>query len=304
MNWLISILGPTGIGKTNLTFKLAKFFKTEIISCDSRQFYKELNIGTSKPNNTQLKLVKHHFIGNKSIFEDYNVFIYKNEVIKKIKKLYKSYNILFLVGGSFLYEKSIIEGLDNLPIIKNKKKLLFYRKKLYLKNNNYLLKKIKIKDFNFYKNILKNKKDKRKIIRALEILHFTKKKISNLFNKKKEEKPFKKYIRIGLIDKREKIYNNINCKVDQMIKNGLYKEVQKLYKYRDLNPLNTIGYKEFFKNNFVNIEKIITDIKKNSRNYAKRQIIWLRKMKDIYWFKPNNYNKILEFILNKLKNIY
>ncbi|WGH25130.1 MAG: tRNA (adenosine(37)-N6)-dimethylallyltransferase MiaA [Candidatus Shikimatogenerans bostrichidophilus] len=303
MKYLISILGPTGIGKTKISINLANFFKTEIISCDSRQFYKELKIGTSIPNFNYLKKVKHHFIGHISIFEDYNVYTFQNDAINILKKLFKSYNIVFIVGGSFLYEKSVIEGINYIPNI-NKKLLFIYREKLYKKSLNILLNKVKKKDYFFFKKILKKKKDKRKIIRALEIIHFTKKKISYFYKRKKKKKPFNKYIRIGIIDDRQKIYNNINNKVDKMIKKGLFYEVKKLYKYRKLNSLNTIGYKEFFpflKKKEYDLNICINKIKQNTRNYAKRQIIWLRKIKKIKFFKPNEINKIKNFIINKIK---
>ncbi|MDH3004250.1 MAG: tRNA (adenosine(37)-N6)-dimethylallyltransferase MiaA [Candidatus Shikimatogenerans sp. JK-2022] len=302
MKLLVSIIGPTGIGKTKVTIKLAKFFNTEIISCDSRQFYKELKIGTSTPNNKDLKKIKHHFIGHKSIIDNYNVYKFQNDAINLIKKLFNIYNIIFLVGGSLLYEKSIIEGINYIPKIKNKKKLLIYRNKLYKKSNSYLLKKIKKKDNIFYKNFLKNKKDKIKIIRALEVYHFNKKKISYYYKKKIKKRPFNKYLRIGLIDSRKVIYNNINNKVDKMINKGLLNEVKKLYKYRNckLNSLNTIGYKEFYNKKKINIYSCIEEIKKNTRNYAKRQIIWLRKMKDIVWFNPNYINNIKKLILNNI----
>ncbi|WGH24580.1 MAG: tRNA (adenosine(37)-N6)-dimethylallyltransferase MiaA [Candidatus Shikimatogenerans bostrichidophilus] len=300
MNLLVSIIGPTGIGKTNLSIKLANYFNSEIISCDSRQFYKELSIGTSKPNNKQLNIVKHHFIGHKTILDNYTVYNYYIDVYKKMEELYKQYNILFLVGGSLLYEKSIINGINYIPYI-NRKRLLIYRDKLYKKDNSYLIKKLIKEDYNYYK-ILKNKKDNRKIIRALEVKYFTKKKLSSYFNENnKKSKPFNKYLRIGLIDSRENIYNRINRKVDDMIKNGLIDEIEKIKQYKELHALNTIGYKEFFQYN--NLYKIITTIKKNTRNYAKKQIIWLRKMKDVNWFNPNEFNRIKNKIIYILNNI-
>ncbi|WGH24948.1 MAG: tRNA (adenosine(37)-N6)-dimethylallyltransferase MiaA [Candidatus Shikimatogenerans bostrichidophilus] len=303
MKLLISILGPTCIGKTSISIKLAKFFKTEIISCDSRQFYKELTIGTSCPSKSQLKIIKHHFINHKSIFSNYNVYNYEKDVIKKLKLLYNIYNIIILVGGSFLYEKAIIEGLDQLPEIKDKKKIFLFRKMLNKKNDNYLLNKIKKKDYKFYEKYLTNKKDRRKIIRALEVNYFTQKRISSFFKKKhKIKRPFNNFIRIGLIDKREIIYNNINKNVDNMIRKGLFNEANRLYKYKHLNSLNTIGYKEFFnKTKRDTIYNIIDKIKKNTRNYAKRQIIWLRKIKNITWFNPSNFKKIKKFIIDKIK---
>ncbi|WGH26041.1 MAG: tRNA (adenosine(37)-N6)-dimethylallyltransferase MiaA [Candidatus Shikimatogenerans bostrichidophilus] len=256
MKILISIIGPTCIGKTKLSIYLSKKLKTEIISCDSRQFYKELNIGTSKPSKKYLKKIKHHLINNLNIYNNYNIFLFKKDVNNILIKLFKKYNIVIMVGGSFLYEKIIIEGINKLPNLK-KKKLNIIRKKLYLKNINYLLKKLKKKDFFYFKK-LKNKKDKKKIIRALEIIYITKKKISYFFKKKKIKSPFNKYIRIGLNINRKKIYKKINKNVDLMIKKGLLNEAKKLYIYKNknFNALNTIGYKEFF-DFFLKKKKII-----------------------------------------------
>lgn len=289
IKYLISIIGPTSIGKTNLSIYLAKKLKTEIISCDSRQFYKELNIGTSKPSKKNLKKIKHHFINNLSIKNNYNIYLYEKDVIKKLKKLFKKYNIILLVGGSCLYENTIIKGINILPKI-NKKKLYNIRKKLYSKNIKNLLKILKKNDINYF-NKLKNKKDKRKIIRALEIKKITKKKFSYFLKKNKiKKRPFDKYLRIGLILKKKKIYKKINDKINLMIKNGLLNEAKKLFnkKNKKLNALNTIGYKEIFKflSKKINLLECVKEIKKKTRNYAKRQITWYKKKKDIKWFKP------------------
>ncbi|MDH3004841.1 MAG: tRNA (adenosine(37)-N6)-dimethylallyltransferase MiaA [Candidatus Shikimatogenerans sp. JK-2022] len=308
MKILISIVGPTSIGKTKLSIFLAKYYKTEIISCDSKQFYKELNIGTSKPKKKELENIKYHFINNLSIKKKYNIYNFENDVLKKLKKIFKKKKIIFLVGGSCLYEKTIIEGLNYFPKIKTKNQKKF-RKILEKKKIEDLISLIKKKDFFFYKNILKNKKDKFKIIRALEVLFFTKKKFSFFLNKPKKKRPFDMYIRIGLILKnRLEIYKRINKKVKSMIKKGLFKEVKKLYKYRKLNSLNTIGYKEIFnyiykkkKKEKIKFKECIEEIKKKTRNYAKRQITWYKKKKDITWFNPKDKKKIIIFINKKIK---
>lgn len=214
-----------------------------------------------------------------------------------MKKLFNKYNIIFMVGGSCLYEKSIIEGINYIPKINTKKKLI-YRNKQNKKQLKYLLKKIKKEDYNFYKN-LKNKKDKRKIIRALEIKKFTKKKFSYFLKKNnKKKRPFNKYIRIGLITDRKKIYKIINNKVDIMIKKGLIEEVKKNYNNKKLISLNIIGYKELLPYIYgkKKLNNCIDQIKKNTRNYAKRQITWFKKYKDIIWFNPKNKQKIVKYI--------
>ncbi|MDH3004693.1 MAG: tRNA (adenosine(37)-N6)-dimethylallyltransferase MiaA [Candidatus Shikimatogenerans sp. JK-2022] len=306
MKTLISIIGPTGIGKTKLTIFLAKYFKTEIISCDSRQFYKELNIGTSKPSIKQLKIIKHHFISHISILNKYNIYKYENDVLLLMNKLFLKYNIIFLVGGSLLYEKTVIEGLNFIPKIKGegKKKLNKYLKK---KNIKYLLKKLKKLDIIYYKN-LKNKNNKKKLIKDLIIIYLTKKNITYFYKKKKKPRPFNNFLRIILIEKREKIYKNINYKVDKMIKKGLIKEVKvihKKYKKLNLKSLNTIGYKEVFKylEGKKNIEESIYEIKKNTRNYAKKQISWLKnkiKSDNAIYINPKKKKKILNIIKKKI----
>ncbi|WGH27214.1 MAG: tRNA (adenosine(37)-N6)-dimethylallyltransferase MiaA [Candidatus Shikimatogenerans bostrichidophilus] len=285
---------------------LAKKLKTEIISCDSRQFYKELKIGTSKPSKKNFKNIKHHFINNLSIKNNYNIYLYEKDVIKILKKIFKKNNIVIMVGGSCLYENTIIKGINRIPNIK-KKKLYKLRKKLNNKNIKYLLKKLKKKDYSFYKK-LNNKKDKRKIIRALEIIKITKKKFSYFLKKKIKKRPFNKYLRIGLILKRKYIYNNIDKKVNLMIKNGLLNEANNLFKkYKNknkINALNTIGYKEIFKflSKKINLLDCIKEIKKNSKNYAKRQILWYKNKKNIKWFNPKKKKKILYYIISKIEN--
>ncbi|AWU44550.1 tRNA (adenosine(37)-N6)-dimethylallyltransferase MiaA [Blattabacterium punctulatus] len=297
--FIIFILGPTSIGKTSISIFLAKKLKTEILSCDSRQFYKELKIGTSMPTMEDLKLIPHHFIGHLTIHQIYNAKYFEIESRQKIKKLFHKYSILIMVGGSGLYERAVINGLSDIPNIDlnirnnlifnfKKKGILFLQKKVkkYGKIPNYL-------DIN----------NPRRLIRYLEIFQSTGKP-PIFFFKKKYLNNFT-VLKIGLILSKDEIYFRINNRVEKMIKNGLLEEAKKYYPYRYLNSLNTIGYKEiynFFSKKKYSISEISEEIKKNTRKYAKKQLTWYRKDTSITWFNPKEKDKILSFILNKVGN--
>ena len=274
---LIYIAGPTGIGKTNLSIEIAKKLNSEILSCDSRQFYKELNIGTSPPSYSQLNDVKHHFIHNKSIHDIYNVGNYEKEAITLINKLFEDKDVLILVGGSGLYADSIMYGIDEFPEIPAN-----IRESLLNEYNSSGLEliqnKLKKLDIKYYNEVDLNNSNR--IIRALEIIEFTGKEFSLFRTKKQKERVFQSQV-IVMECEREKLYNRINTRVDNMIEKGLEKEVLELRDFKHLNTLNTVGYKEFFnyfegKSNYLDT---LDKIKQNTRNYAKRQVTWLKRYK-------------------------
>ena len=274
---LIYIAGPTGIGKTNLSIEIAKKLNSEILSCDSRQFYKELNIGTSPPSYSQLNDVKHHFIHNKSIHDIYNVGNYEKEAITLINKLFEDKDVLILVGGSGLYADSIMYGIDEFPEIPTN-----IRESLINEYNSSGLEliqnKLKKLDIKYYNEVDLNNSNR--IIRALEIIEFTGKEFSLFRTKKQKERVFQSQV-IVMECEREKLYNRINTRVDNMIEKGLEKEVLELRDFKHLNTLNTVGYKEFFnyfegKSNYLDT---LDKIKQNTRNYAKRQVTWLKRYK-------------------------
>lgn len=272
---LIYIAGATGVGKTELSIDLAKKLKTEIISCDSRQFYKELEIGTCPPTKYQLKEVKHHFIHNKSIHDRYNVGLYEKDAINKINNLFKDKEHLVLVGGSGLYADSVIFGIDEFPeipvAIRDEITIIYNDKGI-----NYLQKELKKLDREYYESV--DIKNHSRIIRALEIIKHTGDKFSSLRKDIKKIRNFKTQV-ILLECPREILYNRINSRVDTMISNGLEEEAFNLKKYSKLNTLNTVGYKEFFNyfENKLSYNEAIEKIKQNTRNYAKRQITWNKK---------------------------
>jgi tRNA dimethylallyltransferase len=292
---LIYIAGPTGIGKTNLSIEIAKKLNTEIISCDSRQFYKELKIGTSPPSTSQLNQIRHHLIHNKSIHDVYNVGLYEKEAIELVNKLFEDTDILILVGGSGLYADSIMNGIDNFPDIPPN-----IREGLINEYNSSGLEviqnKLKKLDIKYYNEVDLNNSNR--IIRALEIIEFTGKPFSLFRTKKIKERIFESQV-IVMECERNKLYNRINNRVDMMIEKGLENEVLELKDFKHLNPLNTVGYKEFFKyfEDKISYSDAVGKIKQNTRNYAKRQITWLKKYNNSI---KVNYNQDIDKIINEL----
>ena len=278
---LIVLAGPTAVGKTNISIEIAKEFNSEIISCDGRQFYKELNIGVAKPTPQQLRSVKHHFINHISIKKKYTVGDYEKECLKKLELLFNKHDILFLVGGSGLYIDAICEGLHKFPVINDN-----IRKELEieLKNKgiNYLNQQLEEVDPETYNTIDKN--NPRRIIRALEVFKSSQKPYSYYKKKKKPIRKFKTLF-IALNQNRSTLYKEINNRTEKMIQNGLVEEVEKLYKHKDLKALQTIGYNEVFKyiEKKYSLENTINEIKKNTRRYAKRQITWFKHEKYIHY---------------------
>ena len=299
--YLISIVGPTAIGKTALSIKLAKHFNTEIISADSRQFFKEMQIGTAAPMPSELRAAKHHFIHHKSITEQYSVGTFEKDAIEKLTQLFNSHDVVIMVGGSGLYVDAVTKGLDYFPDISPEIRINL-NKQLEEKGLEYLQKQLKELDLTSYNSI--EISNPHRVIRALEICLGTDKPYSSFLNKEKGKRNFKT-ITIGLTADREIIYERINKRVDIMIQEGLLEEVKSLLKYQDLNALNTVGYKEFF--NFLNtnwsLEFAISEIKKNTRRFAKRQLTWFKKNEDCLWVDYNsNIDSILQAINSKINH--
>lgn len=294
-NTLISIVGPTGIGKTALSLEIAKHFQTEIISADSRQFFKEIPIGTAAPKTKELQTIKHHFIHNKSITESYSVGDFEKEAIDCITSIHKRKPIVVMVGGSGLYVNAVINGLDEFPKVDPK-----IREKLNIELSNNgidkLQEELKILDLKSYNSIDLN--NSHRLIRALEICKGTGQPFSSFLNKNKVKRDFKT-IKIGLTAERSVIYDRINKRVDLMLQQGLLEEVKSVFEYKDLNALNTVGYKEIFQylEGNCSLEFATGEIKKNTRRFAKRQLTWFKKLEHTKWFDFNEpYSKIIEYI--------
>ncbi len=298
--YLISIVGPTAIGKTALSIKLAQHFNTEIISCDSRQFFKEMTIGTAVPETEELAAAPHHFIQNKSILENYNVGAFEKEAISKLNELFKIHDIIIMVGGSGLYENAVVNGLDEFPTIdKSVREELTNR--LATEGIESLQKQLLNLDPESYHKIAID--NPQRLSRALEICIGSGKPYSSFLNIKKNSRPFKT-ISIGLTAEREFMYDRINKRVDIMIQKGLIDEVKALIPYQDLNALNTVGYKEIFK--FLKqeweLDFAISEIKKNTRRFAKRQVTWFKRNKNTNWFDYNtNISNIVNYIKQEIK---
>ena len=296
---IITIVGPTGIGKTDLSIFLAKSLKSEIISADSRQFYKEIPIGTAAPSKNELNHIQHHFIHNKSIKENYSVGEFEMEALSKIKTLHEKYNTLIVVGGSGLYINSILYGLNDFPKIDSKVRMDLNKD---LKDNGieFLQNELKNNDALSYSKI--DIKNPHRLIRALEIFRGTGSTYSSFINNSKKQKREFKIINIGLTADRKIIYDRINKRVDKMIENGLIKEAQMVYKHKDLNALKTVGYKELFEylSGECTLDMAIDEIKKNTRRFAKRQITWFKKQENTTWFDyKETYKNILLHVKNK-----
>lgn len=299
MNFLINIVGPTAIGKTALAIKLAHHFGTEITSSDSRQFFKEMSIGTAVPSEEELSEAIHHFIQHKSIFESYSVGDFERDTIKFLENFYKKNSIIIMVGGSGLYSNAVLYGLDEFPDISQQ-----IREDLNSEYKNkgieFLQKKLQQLDPQHYENV--DIYNPQRIIRALEVCIGTGKAYSSFLNKKKKDRFFS-FIQIGLIAEREAMYNRINLRVEKMLENGLFKEVQRLYKYKNLNALQTVGYREFFDflDSKINFNQAIELTKMNTRRFAKRQLTWYNKQTDIQWFDyKTNLSEIVNYINSKL----
>lgn len=294
---LICIVGPTAIGKTSLSIKVANHFSCDIISADSRQFYKEMTIGTAVPTKEELKLVKHHFIQEKSIHEPYTVGDFETESIKKLNELFKENSKAVMVGGSGLYIDAVVKGLDEFPLvqqrIRNRLNNDFQEKGI-----EYLQKRLKEKDPNYYNKV--DLRNHHRIIRALEVCESQNKPYSSFLKSEHKSREFET-IYIGLEADREVVYDRINKRVNQMISDGLFEEAKDLFINKKLNALKTVGYREIFDfmEGIITKKQAIEDIKKNTRRFAKRQGTWFRKNKNINWFKYNtNAREIFKLIEN------
>ena len=298
MKYLISIVGTTGIGKTKLAIDLAQHFDTEIISCDSRQFFKEMPIGTAAPNSEELASVPHHFIGNLTVADYYSIGQFEVDALQKLKELFVEKEVVIMVGGSMMYEKAVIEGLNDLPEAnsENQEKLkLVWHEKGY----DELLDTLKELDIDYY-NIV-DKDNPRRILRAIDVIWQTGEKYSKLISAPKEKRDFSVF-RIGIEAPREIIYEKINTRVDLMMKNGLLEEVKQLaqgFHDKNLQSLKTVGYTEIFNylDGIWDLEFAVSEIKKNSRRFAKRQLTWYRGEENIHWVGfENSYTESLSLL--------
>ncbi|MCU0462378.1 MAG: tRNA (adenosine(37)-N6)-dimethylallyltransferase MiaA [Bacteroidales bacterium] len=296
-NILIVLLGPTGVGKTDVSIDIANHFKCEIISADSRQFYREMQIGTAVPSNDQLKLIRHHFIRFIPVNDYYSSNLYERDVLKLLPSLFEKNKLVLMTGGSGMYVDAVCEGIDDIPdtdpSIREKYTCIYKEQGI-----EGLRIALRILDPEHYEKIdLKNPK---RIIRALEVCETTGRPYSSFLVKKKRERDFE-IIKIGLERPREELYNRINLRVDKMVEEGLEEEARSLFELKHLNALKSVGYSEFFDyfEGKISREKAIELIKRNTRRYAKRQMTWWARDNEIKWFGAGDSKNVINYIDNK-----
>jgi len=298
-NSLITIIGPTAIGKTSLSIDIANHFGCDILSCDSRQFYKELLIGTAPPSPEEQKQARHYFIHDRSIFDDYSVGDYEKDAISLLDKLYTENDKAILIGGSGLYVDAVLKGFDEFPEIDPQIRIQL-QKDLEEKGIEFLQDKLKKLDVDYSKIV--DIQNPQRVIRALEVCIGTGKTFTEFRVREVKNRNFKP-IKIGLNIDREKLYERINLRVDLMMEAGLLAEAEKMYPHKNINSLQTVGYRELFRyfDGEFTLDFAVSEIKKNTRRFAKRQLTWFRRDKEIKWFDPKNKTEIIEYISSNIE---
>lgn len=297
-NTLIVLIGPTGVGKTELSLSIAEHFNTSIVSSDSRQLYADLKIGTAAPTPMQLARVPHYFVGTLKLTDYYSAAQYEAEALSKLSELFQRHNVVVLTGGSMMYVDAICKGIDDIPTVDKETRELMIRR--YEEEGlEKLCAELKLLDPEYYKIVdLKNPK---RVIHALEICYMTGKTYTSFRTRSTKERPFR-IIKIGLTREREELYERINRRVDEMMKEGLLEEAKSVYDYKHLNSLNTVGYKEIFKylDGEWTLDFAIEKIKQNSRIYSRKQMTWFKRDAEITWFHPDQKEEIMTHINNLL----
>ena len=300
MDTLIVVLGPTGVGKSDISIQLAKHFHTEIISADSRQFFRELSIGTAVPSADDLKMVPHHFIQNKSIHDYYNVSEYETEALHLIDEIFTRMNPIVLTGGSMLYVDTICNGIDDIPTVdpEIRDEVICW----YEKNGIEALRQRLLEiDPEYYQIVDLN--NPKRLLHAVEIHQMTGLPFTSFRKKTVKERPFR-IIKVGINQDRKILYERINQRVLKMIDAGLLEEAKAVYPNRKLNSLNTVGYKELFSylDGDCTLDEAIDLIQRNTRKYARKQLTWFRRDQQIKWFEPNQISEIVDFVDQKMNH--
>lgn len=298
-NKLIVLIGPTGVGKTELSLSLAEFLHTPVINADSRQLYKDLTIGTAAPTADQLKRVKHYFVGTLSLTDYYSAAQFESDVISLLDQLYQTHPFALMSGGSMMYIDAVCNGIDDIPTVDQETREMIMER-YQQEGLTPLSNELRLLDPDYYAIV--DQKNPKRILHALEICYMTGKPYSSFRTNKKKERSFD-IIKIGLRRDREELYERINKRVDEMIQNGLIDEVKSVMSYRHTNALNTVGYKEIFQylDGNWSLEQAIEKIKQNTRIYSRKQMTWYKKDTEIHWFHPDNdkeIKKFLELVLN------
>jgi tRNA dimethylallyltransferase len=294
MKTLIVLIGPTGVGKTDLSLRIAKEFSTEIVSADSRQLYADLKIGTAAPTAEQLACVPHHLVGTLQLTDYYSAARYEEEAMAVITRLFESHDTVLLTGGSMMYVDAVCNGIDDIPTVDADTRELMMRR-YHEEGLERLCAELRLLDPEYYSIVdLKNPK---RVIHALEICYMTGRTYTSYRTQQKKERPFR-IIKVGLRREREELYERINRRVDIMMEQGLLDEAQRFYPYRTLNSLNTVGYKELFAylDGECTLAFAVEKIKQNSRIYSRKQMTWFKRDESIHWFHPDREEQIMELI--------
>lgn len=296
--YLILVVGPTAVGKTELCLNLAKKFQTEIVSCDSRQFYREMNLGTAKPEPEELAQVPHHLINSLSIEDNYDVKQFEKDALEILQRLFEKHQAVIMTGGSGLFADAITEGLDEMPEIDpqiRKEIIASYESK----GLEYLQEEVRRLDPEYFEKV--DIQNPQRLMRALEVCRGTGQTFSSFRVKNKVQRPFE-ILKIGLHREREELYSRIDQRMDLMISKGLFEEAEKLFPHRQLNSLQTVGYQEIFgmlEGNY-DKEEAIRLLKRNSRRYAKRQLTWFRRDTETHWFTPDEQEEVIRFVAERI----
>lgn len=298
MKYLVVVVGPTAVGKTAMSVQLAKHFGTEVISADSRQFYREMEIGTAKPSQEEMDGVTHHFINSRSVSEPYDVGQFERDVLSRLEALYKRFDTVIMAGGSGLFVDAVCRGFDELPSVSEEVRTAL---KILYKNAGIeaLQQELKASDPEYYTNV--DIQNPQRLMRALEVCRATGKKFSEFRKGSKAKRPFG-VIRVGLNMERQLLYQRIDQRMDKMIADGLFEEAERLYPFRALNALQTVGYREIF--GFMagdyDRDEAIRLLKRNSRRYAKRQLTWFKRDENTVWYEPSEIRKVIRYIRGRL----
>ena len=300
MKTLLVILGPTGVGKTELSLKIAKHYNLPIINADSRQIFAEIPIGTAAPTPQQQQDVKHYFVASHHIQDYYSASMYEKDVLNICDTIFKEKDLAIMTGGSMMYIDAVCDGIDDIPTVDDDTRTLM-KQRLEQEGLPALVEELKKLDYEHWQIVDKN--NPRRVVHALEICHMTGKTYTSFLKRELKSRPFQ-IIKSGLTDSRDRLYENINSRVIKMMEYGLLDEARNVYPLRGLNALNTVGYKELFDyfDNKITLDEAIEKIQSNSRRYCRKQLTWFKRDNNIKWFSPDNIKEIINYIDNKLHN--
>ena len=298
MNTLLVVIGPTGVGKTELCLTLAQHFLIPIINADSRQIFKELPIGTAAPTAEQQQRVKHFFVGNHPIQDYYSASMYEEDVLTLLDRLFQEHPIALLSGGSMMYIDAVCKGIDDIPTVDERTRAKM-KERLAQEGLPALVQELQRLDPEYWEIVDKN--NPRRVVHALEICHMTGKTYTSFRTNSTKKRPFR-IIKIGLNRPREELYERINARVLKMMSCGMEEEARKVYPYKGLNALNTVGYKELFDyfDGKITREEAIYTIQSNTRRYCRKQLTWFKKDNQVRWFHPDNIEEIINYIADSI----